>query len=40
MEKSKLPTRFETPAFTADDFELQLQDTGQIQPPPGKMTRP
>lgn len=36
----KLPTRFETPAFTADDFELQLQDTGQIQPPPGKMTRP
>jgi hypothetical protein len=29
----KLPTKFETPAFTADDFELQRQATGQAQPP-------
>jgi len=29
----KLPTKFETAAFTADDFELQLQATSQAQPP-------
>lgn len=34
----KLPTKFETAAFTADDFELQLQATSQAQPTQAKMT--